>query len=186
MLVTAPVAPLGFCEDAQIPACALSFSRSLIDFPAVEDLAVVLEDGPPRDMDHRSSNPDKPLADAAGTVAEVGALFDAAAVDVRVTGVDVDGVGESGCDDAQRAFCADVGDIVAAKDWDCLLLVAEESRFSGALKAGGEVALWAGDPNVELTPDAEGRDVGGELFNISISVGRAAGGEAGEDGEGAA
>lgn len=190
MLVAAPVAPLGFCEDAQIPACALSFSRSLIDFPAVVDLAVVLEEDPPRDMDHRSSNPDKPLADAPGTVAEVGALFDAVAIDVRVMGVDVDvdvdGVGESGCDDVQRAFCAGVGDIVVVKDWDCLLLATEVNGFSGALKTGGEAAFRAGDANVEVTLDARGRDVGGELFNISISVGRAVGGEAGEDGEGAA
>ena len=101
-----------------MPACALSFSRSLIDFPAVVDLAVVPEVGPPRDMDHRSSNPDTPLADAGAAVPEAGALFDAAEVGGRVTGVDVDVdvVGESGCEDVQRAFCAGVGDIVAAKD----------------------------------------------------------------------
>lgn len=99
------------------------------------------EDGVPRDMDHRSSNPDKPLADPAGAVPEAGALFDAAEVDVRVTGVDVGVADESGCDDVLRVlFCADIGDIVAAAN--CLLLVTEESGFStGAPRTGGEVAL---------------------------------------------
>lgn len=172
-----------------MPACALSFSRSLIDFPAVVDLTVVPEeDGVPRDMDHRSSNPDKPLADEGGAGPEAGALF-GAAVDVRETGMDADMVGESGCDDDQRVFWAGVGDIVAANDWDCLLLlVTEESGFSaGALKTGGEVVLfWACDANVVLMVEAGGRFVGGEEFSISIRVGRVAGGEAGEDGEGAA
>lgn len=108
------------------------------------DLTVVLEeDGAPRDMDHRSSNPDKPLEVASGAAPEAGALFDAAEVDVRVTGVDVDVVGESGCDDVRTVFCAGVGDIAAAKDWGCLLLVAEKSGFSaGALNScEEEVAL---------------------------------------------
>lgn len=104
-----------------MPAWALSFSRSLIDFPAVVDLAVVLEDGAPRDMDHRSSNPVKPLA-GAGAAAPV--------VDVRVTGVDV---AVAGCDDDHRVFCAGLGDIVVANDWDCLLFDAVESAFSGVL-----------------------------------------------------
>lgn len=134
-------------------------------------------------MDHRSSNPDKPLADAGGAVPEAGALFDAG---VRVTGVVVVVVGESGCDDVQRAFCAGVGDIVAAKDWDCLLFVTEESGFSGELKTGGEVVLWACDDNVGLTADAGRRFVGGGLFSISIRVGPVADGEADEEGEGAA
>ena len=100
-----------------MPACALSFSRSLIDFPVVLGLAEVLEAGVPRDMDHRSSNPDKPLA---GAVVVVGALFGAVAARARVAaGVDVvvgvGAIGESGCDavDDRRVG---VGDIVVAKD----------------------------------------------------------------------
>lgn len=78
-------------------------------------------------------------------------------------------------------FCAGVGE----KVWDCRLLVMEESGLIGAVKASGEVALWACDANVGLTIDADER-AGGELFNISIRVGRVAGGEDGEDGDGAA
>jgi hypothetical protein len=139
-------------------------------------------------MDHRSSNPDKPLADAGGAVPEAGALFDAAEVGVRATGVGVDVVGESGCDDVQRVFCTGVGDIVAAKDWGCLLFVAEESGFSGELKTGGEVVLWACDDNVGLTADVDAgrRFVAGGLFSISIRVGPVADEVAEEEGEGAA
>jgi len=144
---------------------------------------VVLEDEPPRDMDHRSSNPDKPLAGTVGMAPEAGALFDAATIGVRVTGVDVDVAGDSGCDDVQSVFCAGIGDIVAAKDWDGLWLATAASGFNGVLKLGGEVDLWACDPSVGLTVYAGGR---AELFSISIRVGRVAGGEAGDGADGAA
>lgn len=172
----------GFGEDAQIPACALSFSRSFIDFPAVAvGLAVVLADELPSDMDHRSSNPDKPLADADGAL-DAGAFFGAVEVG---NGVDVV-VGESGCDDVQRdcvLFCAGVGDIVAEEDWDCLLLVMDESGFSGVLNIGEEVVVGACNANAELAADTGRRFAGGDVLSISISVGRDDGGE---DGEGAA
>lgn len=166
-----------------MPACARSFSMSLIDFPKVADLAVALEDddGAPRDMDHRSSNPDKPLPAGGG---EAGVLFD-----IRETGVDLVVVvlGESGCDDDQSVFCAGVGDIEAAKVCDGvygLLLPAAESGLSGALKTGGEVDRWAG---LKAPAPAPPRFDGGEVLSISIRVtGRAEGGEAGVDGEGAA
>lgn len=128
-----------------MPVCALSFSRSLIDFPVVVvDLTVVLEDELPRDIDHRSSNPDKPLAGVGVAAPEAGALFGAVDADARVRGVDEDPVGESGCDDVQRVLVllyAGVGDIAAAKDWDCLWLATEETGLIGALKTGGEVVL---------------------------------------------
>lgn len=96
----------------------------------------------------------------------------------------MDLVGESACDDAQMGlFCPEIGYDVVLKEWDCLLLVMEESGFDDALRIEGEVALWACDANVGLTADAGRRLDGGELFNISIRVGREAGGE---DGEGAA
>jgi len=160
---------------------------SLIDFPEVADLAAVLEDddGAPRDMDHKSSNPDRPLL-AGGGALEVGVLFD-----VRETGVDEDlavVVGESGCDDAaQSVFCAGVGEIEAAKVCDGvydLLLPAAESGLSGGLKTGGDVDRWAGLTAAAAAPPRLG---GGEVFSISISVtDRVGGGEAGVDAEGAA
>ena len=65
--------------------------------------------------------------------------------------------------------------------------MAEKSGFGG-LKTGGDVVLCVCDANVGLTVDAEGRFVGGEVFSISIRfrVRRSAGGEAGDEGEGAA
>lgn len=91
-------------------------------------------------------------------------------------------VGASGCDDAQRVlFWAGVEYVV-----DCLLLVMEKSGCGDALRIDVEVVLWACDANVGLTADA-GRGLDeGELFSISIRVGREVGGEAGEDEEGAA
>jgi len=94
------------------------------------DLPTELEDGAPRDIDHKSSNPDRPLAGAGDGTPEVGVRLGAAEVDGRVGTVDA--VGESGREDAQRLFCTGALGVVV-KVCDCLLLVVGESKLKDAL-----------------------------------------------------
>ena len=47
----------GWLWEPQLPACAFSFSRSLILFPPAPEPADLLAAAEPRDIDQRSSNP---------------------------------------------------------------------------------------------------------------------------------